>query len=200
MLTCIEQNQGHARGEKADLEEAVGAASLIDLCDDAMLVRRGEVDEGDVVVSHHISELRPVVLGPRVTLREAIAVRDGGQKLVRHSEPSRGSVTQSRAAVEEGGGARGIAIYRVPEDLVRPARARVYALTPAVDRDDNPPPSATLISSLAHWPMYIQIGPSNQPGYLPRDFICHAMYMSCGICRIYNEGGPATMGHDTHSR
>lgn len=66
-----------------DLEETVGAASPVDLGDDAELVRRGEVDEGDVAVGGHLGEARPVGLGPGIALREGVVARNSGKKLVR---------------------------------------------------------------------------------------------------------------------
>lgn len=68
-----------------DLEETVGAASPVDLGDDAELVRRGEVDEGDVAVGGHLGEARPVGLGPGIALREGVVARNSGKKLVRRS-------------------------------------------------------------------------------------------------------------------
>lgn len=72
---------------KGDLEETVGAASPVDLGDDAELVRRGEVDEGDVAVGGHLGEARPVGLGPGIALREGVVARNSGKKLVRHVDP-----------------------------------------------------------------------------------------------------------------
>ena len=68
----------------SDLEDAIGAASQANLGDDALLIRRREVDERDVAGRRHFGEPRPVGLRPDIAHREDLATLDGGQKLASH--------------------------------------------------------------------------------------------------------------------
>jgi hypothetical protein len=84
-----------SKKKRRDLEEAVGSASLTNLVDDKLLVRRGEVYERDVVVRRHFGEPWPIGLGPDIALRQCLSTPNGGQKLIRHEEPETTTYTES---------------------------------------------------------------------------------------------------------